>query len=172
MTSSLFPAEFAITLVKSGQGWWGDRLMRELAAYPSYAVLGTEGECLPYESNRVTLSDEFDELGVPRPLVHFDYFDNEKAMRREMHSLATQILESAGAEEVHISEGNDHLMGGCRMGRSRADSVVDARCRTWDHPNLFICDASLFPKAPPRSPFMPIVQMAERLSAVWRADGG
>ena len=32
--------------------------------------------------------------------------------------------------------------------------------------------APLFPKAPPRSPYMPIVQMAERLSAAWRANGG
>ena len=63
--------------------------------------------------------------------------------------------------------GFHHLTSTCREG-----VVTDPLGRVLGYENLFICDASLFPKAPPRSPYMPIVQMAERLSAAWRADGG
>ena len=67
---------------------------------------------------------------------------------------------------AHVS-GFHHLSSTCREG-----VVTDPLGRVLGYENLFICDASLFPKAPPRSPYLPIVQMAERLSAVWRADGG
>jgi choline dehydrogenase/5-(hydroxymethyl)furfural/furfural oxidase len=67
---------------------------------------------------------------------------------------------------AHVS-GFHHLSSTCREG-----VVTDPLGRVLGYENLFICDASLFPKAPPRSPYLPIVQMAERLSAAWRADGG
>ena len=63
--------------------------------------------------------------------------------------------------------GFHHLSSTCREG-----VVTDPLGRVLGYENLFVCDASLFPKAPPRSPYMPIVQMAERLSAAWRANGG
>jgi choline dehydrogenase-like flavoprotein len=100
MTSVLFPGEFGETLVKSGEGMWGERLMRLLEQYPNFAVLGEEGECLWYADNRVTLSDERDEFGVPRPQVRFDYHENESRMRQEIERLGRQILDAAGAEEI------------------------------------------------------------------------
>jgi choline dehydrogenase-like flavoprotein len=164
MTAGLFPAEFGITLAKAGPGWWGRRLVDELAAYPHYLVLGTEGECLPYAENRVELADESDEYGVPRPLVTFSYGENEQAMRQEMHRLGTDILQAAGAEQVLISEGNDHTMGGCRMGAHPRDSVVDRNLRTWDHRNLYICDASVFATPGGAQPSQTIMALAIRLA--------
>lgn len=164
MTSSLFPAEFAETLARSGEGMWGERLVAHLREYPSFAVLGTEGECLPYETNRVELSDDADELGVPRPLVTFDFGANEKAMREEIHRIGREILEAAGAGEVVISEGNDHTMGGCRMGRDAASSVVDAQLRAHDHPNLYVCDASVFVTSGGAQPSQTIMALATRLA--------
>jgi choline dehydrogenase-like flavoprotein len=164
MTSCLFPAEFGITLAKAGEGWWGQRLTEALAAYPHWLVMGSEGECLPHPSNRVELSDDIDEFGVPRPRVSFDFGDNERAMRADIHRIADNILRAAGATEVVISEGNDHLMGGCRMGASAETSVVDADCRTWDHPNLFICDASVFPSSGGAQPSQTVMALALRLA--------
>lgn len=164
MTAGLFPAEFAITLARAGQGWWGQRLVDELAAYPHYLVLGTEGECLPDENNRVERSDDVDEYGVPRPLVTFSYGENEHAMRTEMHRLGAEILDAAGARHVIVSEGNDHTMGGCRMGADRRSSVVDRNLRTWDHPNLYICDASVFVTPGGAQPSQTIMALATRLA--------
>ena len=164
MTASHFPGEFGATLAKSGEGMWGDRLVRLLEQYPHFASLGTEGECLSYAENRVTLSDEADEFGVPRPKVTFNYGDNERAMREAMHSEARAILDAAGAREVFISEGNDHTMGGCRMGDSPEDSVVDRNLKAHDHPNLYICDASVFPTSAGAQPSQTIMALASRLA--------
>jgi choline dehydrogenase-like flavoprotein len=163
MTSCLFPAEFGETLTRSGQGMWGEKLMRYLDQYPSFTVLGTEGECLPYETNRVELADDADEYGIPRPLVTFDFGDNERAMREEIHRLGREILEAGGAEEVLISEGNDHLMGGCRMGDDPAASVVDRNLKAHDHPNLYVCDASVFATSGGAQPSQTIMALATRL---------
>ena len=73
--------ELLETLVKSGEGLWGERLVSLLEQYPNFAVMGEEGECLWYEDNRVTLTDERDEYGVPRAKVTFSYHENEQRMR-------------------------------------------------------------------------------------------
>jgi len=164
MTASLFPAEFAKTLVRSGEGLWGQRLVSYLRRYSQCAVLGTEGECLPSEANRVELSDEVDGYGVPRPLVAFDFGENEWAMREQIHQRAGEILDAAGADEILISEGNDHTMGGCRMGEDPSSSVVDRNLKAHDHPNLFVCDASVFVTCGGAQPSQTIMALASRLS--------
>lgn len=164
MTPGMFPAEFASGLAGSGQGWWGERLVRELEAYPHYVVLGTEGECLPYPDNRVELSDDVDEFGVPRPKVTFGFGDNEQAMRTEIHRIAGEVMEAAGAEHIVHVQGNDHTLGGCRMGADASSSVVDRDCRTWEHPNLFVCDASVFVTPGGAQPGQTIMALASRLA--------
>jgi choline dehydrogenase-like flavoprotein len=164
MTASLFPGEFGRTLARSARGLWGERLVGYLRRYAECAVLGTEGECLPYETNRVELSDEVDGFGVPRPVITFDFGENERAMRQEIHRKAREILEAAGADEVLISEGNDHTMGGCRMGSDATTSVVDANLKAHDHPNLFVCDASVFVTCGGAQPSQTIMALATRLS--------
>ncbi len=110
------------------------------------------------------LSDEADEFGVPRPLVTFDYHENEKSMREEIHRLAREILDAAGAEEVLISNGNDHTMGGCRMGDDPRASVVDPNLKAHDHPNLYVCDASVFATSGGAQPSQTIMSLALRLA--------
>ena len=141
-----------------------ERLVRLLEQYPTFAVLGEEGECLWHADNRVQLSDERDSFGVPLPKVTFNFHDNEKAMRAEIRRLGEQILEAAGAKETFVSEGNDHTMGGCVMGDDPADSVVDRNLRAHDHPNLYICDASVFPEALGRPTVLTIIGLAKRLA--------
>jgi choline dehydrogenase-like flavoprotein len=165
MTACLFPGEFAEQIVKSEEGLWGERLMDVLRDYPNFAVLGTEGECLWYEDNRVELADDVDEFGVPRARVTFNFGPNERAMRDEMNRLAREILEAAGASEIFVGSGNDHLMGGCVMGATAEDSVVDANLKAWGHPNLFICDASVFPSSAGSQPSQTIIALASRLGA-------
>jgi choline dehydrogenase-like flavoprotein len=38
-----------------------------------------------------------------------------------------------------------HETGGARMGTSPKDSVVDAFCKCWDVPNLFVTDGACWP---------------------------
>ncbi len=57
-----------------------------------------------------------------------------------------------------------HLMGGCAMGRSAADSVCDAWGRVHGLPWLRVADASLFPDALQINPYLTIMALADRVA--------
>jgi choline dehydrogenase-like flavoprotein len=48
------------------------------------------------------------------------------------------------------------------MGFTPQDSVVNADCRSWDIPNLFICDGSVFPTTGGVNPSLTITAIAMR----------
>ena len=73
-----------------------------------------------------------------------------------------QALEAAGGRDFVQTASTAHLMGTCRMGSSPTDSVTNADGRTWDIPNLWICDGSLFPTAGGVNPSMTIYALALR----------
>jgi len=55
-------------------------------------------------------------------------------------------LEAVGASDIFRQENNtNHLAGTARMGDDPTRSVVNSDCRTWDIPNLWVCDGSVFP---------------------------
>jgi choline dehydrogenase-like flavoprotein len=65
---------------------------------------------------------------------------------------------------VLISDGNDHTMGGCRMGSDPSTSVVDENLKAHDHRNLYVCDASVFVTPGGAQPSQTIMALATRLA--------
>jgi choline dehydrogenase-like flavoprotein len=65
---------------------------------------------------------------------------------------------------VNDWDGFTLTMGGCRMGDDPATSVVDRNLRTHDHPNLYICDASVFVTPGGAQPSQTIQALATRLA--------
>ena len=63
-----------------------------------------------------------------------------------------------------------HLMGGCGMGRSAADSVTDAWGRVHGLPWLRVGDASLFPDSLEINPYLTIMGLADRVAEAIRRD--
>jgi len=63
-----------------------------------------------------------------------------------------------------ISISAAHLMGGCAMGRSPADSVTDGWGRVHGMPWLRVADASLFPDALEINPYVTIMALADRVA--------
>jgi choline dehydrogenase-like flavoprotein len=63
-----------------------------------------------------------------------------------------------------------HLMGGCGMGRSAADSVTDAWGRVHGLPWLRVADASLFPDSLEINPYLTIMGLADRVAEGIRQD--
>jgi choline dehydrogenase-like flavoprotein len=55
-----------------------------------------------------------------------------------------------------------HQCGTARMGHSPANSVVDPFCRSHDHPNLFVVDASVLPTSGAVNPALTIAALALR----------
>jgi choline dehydrogenase-like flavoprotein len=69
-----------------------------------------------------------------------------------------------------ISVSAAHLMGGCGMGRSSADSVTDAWGRVHGVPWLYVADASLFPDSLEINPYLTVMALADRVAEGIRRD--
>ncbi|WP_048601297.1 GMC family oxidoreductase [Rubeoparvulum massiliense] len=143
-------------------GLWGEKLQQVMLDYNFYGRLTMVGEVLPQVHNSVTLADEVDEYGIPRARVSFSYSTNDE--RVIQHGVATMstILEAAGGKVEYVVDDTAHLMGGCRMGEDPEDSVVDGYCQSHDHPNLFICDASVFVTSGAGNPTNTVMAIALR----------
>ncbi|MBF4593443.1 GMC family oxidoreductase [Curtobacterium flaccumfaciens] len=155
------PQTFATSLVRGG-GLRGAELVRALQDYPFSAGVGINAECLPYDDNRLELSDELDEHGVPRARVSFTPGSNEEAIRRHAVRTMTTIVEAAGGQDVRVLERTAHTIGTARMGTDRETSVVDQDGRSWDVPNLWIADNSVFPSAVIANPALTIMALSLR----------
>jgi choline dehydrogenase-like flavoprotein len=111
----------------------------------------------------VTLADEKDQYGLPIARVTFSYGDNDKALVKHAIEQMTRAMEAVDAREIWCEpDDTAHLNGTARMGDDPASSVVNADCRSWDIPNLWICDGSVFPTVGGVNPSLTIQAIACR----------
>ena len=145
------------------RGLWGDKLRLAMQDYNYQVGLKMVGECMPRLDNRVELADEKDKYGLPITRITFGWGENDKALIDHGLDQMEQSLRAAGATDVfRQSEDANHLGGTAPMGDDRRTSVVDADCRSWDIPNLFVCDGSVFPTVGGVNPSLTIQAIALR----------
>jgi choline dehydrogenase-like flavoprotein len=146
-------------------GHWGHALREYMRDYNHWTTLGILAELLPQPENRVTLADETDQHGMP--VARFDYTqcDNDRANIAYGTRVLERIWEAAGAQDTLTIARYAHLVGGCRMGTSPENSVVDADHRSWEVPNLFVCDGSVMPTQGAANPALTIMALASRLAS-------
>ncbi|MET1756373.1 GMC family oxidoreductase [Novosphingobium sp. RD2P27] len=162
MSQGPLPVLWAKTVALK-RGLWGQPLLNEMERANHSVGLKMVGEVLPYEHNRVTLSGETDQYGLPIPRVTFSYGANEHAMIDHALGFMDRALEVVGATERWADRADTcHLNGTARMGDDPATSVVNADCRSWDIPNLWICDGSVFPTVGGANPSLTIQALACR----------
>ncbi len=75
-----------------------------------------------------------------------------------------EMIPSSGLKLGKVTISSAHLMGGCRMGASPADSVTDAWGQVHGVPWLFVADASLFPHCAGINPYVTIMALADRVA--------
>lgn len=161
MSQGPLPVVWAGT--QAGRGLWGDALTHEMAKYNHQAGLKIVGETLPQERNRVTLADERDALGLPVARVTWSMHDNDRRMVRHALGFMRRALDAAGGRDIWTQDDDTcHLNGTARMGDDPSNSVVNADCRSWDIPNLWICDGSVFPTVGGVNPSLTIQAIACR----------
>jgi choline dehydrogenase-like flavoprotein len=169
MSQGPLPVSWA-GIVAGARGLWGQGLRDEMEKYNHQAGLKLVGEVLPDERNRVTLSDETDEFGLRIPRVTFSYGENDQKLIRHAMQSMRNCLAAGGARDLWDEDDDTcHLNGTARMGDDPRNSVVNADCRSWDTPNLWICDGSVFPTVGGVNPSLTIQAIACRTADRIRA---
>ncbi|WP_448204905.1 GMC family oxidoreductase [Azospirillum sp. sgz302134] len=140
-------------------------------------------------SNRITLSDQHtDHLGLRRPVVHYRLDDYTRRGFLAAKEASSRIYAWMGAKEYTATDpkspttftvedglgdtaefnyyGAGHIMGTCRMGNSKATSVVNADQRSWEHDNLYIVGSSVFPTSATGNPTLTIAATTFRVAGI------
>jgi choline dehydrogenase-like flavoprotein len=137
--------------------------------YNHWSPLGLLGEILPWEDNRIEVADgrqgrhdARDRFGLPVAQVTFSLKDNDKKLIEFGKNKVMDIMRAAGAHEVVQESRYAHLVGGARMSANADAGVCDKFGRTWDIPNLFVMDGSVFPTQGSANPGLTIQALAAR----------
>lgn len=133
---------------------------------------GGFGECLPYESNRVTINrDEKDKWGRPVLNTDCEYKENEKAMNQDMAVAMAEMLDAAGYKDVKpysnmsFPGNTNHEMGSARMGRDAKTSVLNQFNQMHEVKNVFITDGSFMTSSSCVNPSLTYMAMTARACA-------
>lgn len=127
------------------------------------------------------LSDERDKAAM-RDATRFAF---ELASSQSVSSVAGALLsDSDGTSAQWLSDASDaeiddwalrqvgaysHAACSCAMGDSRDEmAVVNERAEVIGYQNLWLCDASIFPTLPRANTHLPVVMVANRISAMLR----
>ncbi|HEX2943823.1 MAG TPA: GMC family oxidoreductase, partial [Rhodopila sp.] len=162
MSQGPLPQLWATTQA-TAHGLWGEPLMRAMEHYNHQVGLKIVGEMLPQERNRVTVTDVKDQYGLPIAKVEYSWCDNDKALIDHSLKFMTRALQAIDCKDIwEQTDDTCHMNGGCRMGDDPRSSVVNADCRSWDIPNLWICDGSVFPTVGGVNPSLTIQAIACR----------
>lgn len=135
-------------------------------------------EVAPNAANRVTLTDELDELGMPRVRLDWNVGELERATVQQTVNLLAQEFGRLGMGRVKINdlllEDSDawsrnlswfgHHMGTTRMSSDPRTGVVDSNCRIHGMRNLYVASSSVFPTCGYANPTLTIAALAIRLA--------
>ncbi len=129
--------------------------------------LGSLVEMLPQQTNRIVPDEgQTDELGIPRPKLHFEPGAYCAAGFDAAQKAHQQIFDAVGCSETHPNGdtfyGAGHVIGTLRMGHDPKQSVVDDVQRSHDHPNLFVLGSATFPTCATANPTLTLVALALR----------
>ena len=158
----ILPVTWAEQVMNGRRDLMGQALVEYLSKYNYVAGIGMNGDTLPNPENRVTLSAETDARGLPKPLITFSLSDNEKKMSKHAESVMYGILQAAVGTDLWSSQRTAHTIGTCRMGQFPTDSVVNSVGQSWDVPNLYIADNSVFPTSLAANPALTIMALSLR----------
>ena len=130
------------------------------------------GECLPRHENQVELDQSVtDRWGIPALRISCTYGDNERAQRKDMQVTAAEMLEAAGAADIHMYDDQAlpglviHEMGTARMGRDPNSSVLNGWNQVWDTPNVFVTDGACMASSANQNPSLTYMALTARAVA-------
>ncbi len=132
------------------------------------------GEQVPDPSNRVTLAETTDDLGMPRAHLVWRFGSRDEAsLRRTAERLVRALGVRFEGRVRSVIDGealwertrwSNHHLGTTRMAATPERGVVDADCRVHGIENLWIAGSSVFPTSGCSNPTLTILALALRLA--------
>jgi len=138
--------------------------------------LEINGEQIPNIDSRVYLSDEKDELGIPRVVIDWKYSAQDINSVRETLNVFQAELERLDIGKLEYDESmleeellrfgayGGHHIGTARMGTDPETSVVDSDCKVHSVDNLYIAGSAVFPTSSQANPTLALTALAVRLA--------
>lgn len=137
--------------------------------YPSPIGSLIQAPSLPSPTNYVDIDPEKKDIfGIPQLRFHFQWGENELMMWEHSKQVMIDLFKAAGGEMWGADTTPDrpgtslHETGVCRMGSNPKSSVTNKWGQTHDVPNLYLCDASIFPSPTDKTTTMPIIAFTMR----------
>lgn len=137
--------------------------------YPSPIGSLIQAPALPSPTNYVDIDPEVrDMFGIPALRFHYQWGQNELLMWEHAKLMMADLFKAAGGEIWDVDDEPNrpgtslHETGVCRFGSDPKTSVTNKWAQTHDVPNLYICDASIFPSPTDKTTTMPIIAFAMR----------
>lgn len=151
-------------------GLWGEELREEMrGTFGRFVTLGAFMEQLPYEKNRVTLSETMtDRYGLPAARIDFQLMhDYEKRGYKAIRKVIDKVFKTMGGRDVREvlpPSISGHYMSCHRMGDDPKTSVVDSYMQCHDTPNLYLASIGAFPTGGISNPTLTGVALAIRMA--------
>lgn len=146
-----------------------DNLSSTQSTVSSAVRLVSFGECLARRENYIQIDPKTtDEWGIPVPIIHADWCDNELKMWNDSREQAAEILDASGAKHItlggRISEPGlcIHETGTARMGYDPKTSVVNRFCQAHDVDNIFVSDGACWVSSGCQNPTLTMLALASR----------
>jgi glucose dehydrogenase len=107
-------------------------------------------EVLPDPSRRITLSDQKDAMGIPKPQAHYSIDDYTRRGHERSKGDFARIAALMGGTNLRYSKegdfaNNQHICGTLSMGSDAKTSVCDQWARAHDHANLYLAGTGVLP---------------------------
>ena len=178
-----FPFSFSKNLV--GFGSEPDELIQRYPNLQMALILALDDA---HMHNRVTI----DKRG--EPVVHYKIDKKLQGTFIKALKACAELVFSSGAKRAHlpgtetffikpkdlddidsviqkrnfklgqVAINSAHLMGGCKMGNNKSDSVTNSWGKIHGFDNLYVADASLFPSCSEVNPYLTIMALADRVA--------
>lgn len=135
-------------------------------------------EHLPHAASRITLTDQQDELAMPRARIEMRVYEADVAPIVRTHELLGEWFARTGLGRMEwlyqeqdlsarvFAQAPDgvHQIGTARMGATPRVGVVDGNCRVFHSPNLFVAGSATFPTSGQANPTFSAITLAVRLA--------
>ncbi len=169
---------YMLTLSARRAGWerglqdesFGVEMKEKLTSPGEWKVsMDMQGETIPKRENHVRLSkDQKDEWGMPLLITSIGYDENDEKMVKDTMAQQAEILEKVGCKNItltdnHQSPGLDiHEMGGVRMGKDPATSLLNQWNQFHTCKNVFVTDGACMTSTGNQNPSLTFMAITAR----------